>query len=1139
MVPGDRAVGNGGGWGSRDTQPGDARQPGEGSSESSASSFAPVGRPDISGYRIEGVLGRGATGTVYSAVQLAVDRPVAIKILHANLVGTGRAARRLQREARTAARLAHPGIISAIDMGEQDGRWWYAMELVEGISLAERLAERGSLTEREALRLFCPLCDALQHLYEGGVVHRDIKPANILINERGRARLVDLGLAFSEDDPSMTRSGGTLGTPHYMSPEQARDPTTADQRSDIWSLGATLYHALCSRPPFAGDSVGEILSGVLYHRVTEPRRLAPHLSKGISMVLRKCLAREPLQRYNTPAELLADLERLRERRAPAVRPANLDPVAEQDSPWRRPMTLTASAIVLALLAVWRPWQASTTPDLGPTVVAVRPWPAFTRLENAWNVGKLRPGEALAELVLLEEAPGGWHASKGDLEQLVLADLEQRLERLEQSGEQQVSAWLDGHEYEQARSYLDDSVAVALSASTGCTTIRDLPAGHLRRGFTQWMERQTVSLDSEHGMALTLARSALRNHLRAVVVPAFDEALDENRWESALALLESGTLLLDSSGADTRGFSEIDRHLLLEGVRPDLEARRSSARNRYLRLDGSLAAFVRDEAERLRLGIPTGDLPRPARDLGRAFEAEALRLGIVPEEIPPDWLESRGRAVGSRGVLERASQDLDLEAKVQLDRTARAAFIEDGKYVQALCADRKYGEARRILERRLAEPWRNGVHGEMDLLRVECALLNSLIERTREKLQARRGSTFDPTFGRISYPGTVIATTADVLKRGFEVRAPNLSPFRVHLVRSASIPRSDHLLEAPDLLDLAELRTQALGGSADDQLLRSLFLFHEGDLAGARTSLPVGVLEYPDVLAHLAERIRASAPPVDLEGKDRQMVALRTSFGLGTDADTILQDIAKIEAEFHGLLSDTESAELSRIRSELRARALVEPTLQEVFEPSSLEYLERQAVRLKWDFTSRETGAWGVGDWILFSGGLRVPTPRTTDADFWDPDHALRLNLGEPLDLGRPFTVRLVLHSSLPAPGQRNEMALELAGLNLVFEDDENRPSFAAGRGAPAELLEQVRTGPVAGFSGFSGFPDSSEDPLELTIEVHPKRGDLKVWVNGKPLRLRSLPRGPLPGSPLLSLRSRQPLDLLRVTLEAERLGGRR
>ncbi|MDA1263914.1 MAG: serine/threonine-protein kinase, partial [Planctomycetota bacterium] len=165
--------------------------------------------PKIDGYLIEGVLGRGATGVVYSAVQLAVDRPVAIKVLHTQLMGSKSAVRRLQREARTAARLAHPGIISAIDMGEQDGLWWYAMELVEGISLGERVDERGPLSERDALRFFLPLVEALQHAFEAGVVHRDIKPSNILIDSHGKARLVDLGLAFAEDDPMVTKPGGT------------------------------------------------------------------------------------------------------------------------------------------------------------------------------------------------------------------------------------------------------------------------------------------------------------------------------------------------------------------------------------------------------------------------------------------------------------------------------------------------------------------------------------------------------------------------------------------------------------------------------------------------------------------------------------------------------------------------------------------------------------------------------------------------------------------------------------------------------------------------------------------------------------------------------------------------------------------
>jgi len=1127
VVPDERAVGGRGAWGAGDPEPIE-------------------GRPRISGYRIEGVLGRGATGVVYSAVQLAVDRPVAIKVLHDELVGAGRAVRRLQREARTAARLAHPGIISAIDMGEQDGRWWYAMELVEGISLAERLAERGPLTEREALRFFCPLCDALQHLYEGGVVHRDIKPANILIDQHGRARLVDLGLAFAEDDPSMTRSGGTLGTPHYMSPEQARDATSADQRSDIWSLGATLYHSLCGSPPYEGESVGEILSGVLYHRVTEPRSLAPHLSKGISLVLRKCLAREPGDRYETPEQLLADLERLRERRAPAVRPANLDPVAMDIPYWRRPGVLTIAALVVVSLVAGRPWRLFL-PNSNPTPVTatVRAWPAFTRLQETWVTQQLDPGDALVELALLPDAPEGWGARKGELEREVLQELDQRLARLMQAGSQKVDAWLGDHEYEQARSYLGESVAVALRASTGCDSQEDLPAGRLRRGFERWMNGEQSRLDSEHTMAMAEARSALHRHLDETVVPAFNQALRQNQWASALTHTGGGLLLLDGALADTRGFSDIDRSQLLGSVRSDLEGLRSSARNHYLRLDSRLAGFARDEADRLRPSIISGDRPNPAQDLRAAFTAEARHMGIVPEEIPQGWIESNGRSVGSQLALERAEEELNLDLQGHLDRTAEAAFVEDSRYVQALCADRRYSEASRLLEQHLAEPWRSRVHGPMELLREECLLLEGLIERTLQNLQALAGSTFDPTFDRIPYPGTRILTTSDALKRGFEVRAPSIPSFRVHLIRSASIPRADRVLEATDLLELAGLGEQATEASADERLLRSLFLFHERELLRARVSLPMGPVDAADVFASLAERLRNSAPDPKLQAKNDSMKALRTSVNQGGNATSLLADIRRIEEGHAGLLSEEERAELLDIRRKVEARRAAppgeqpKPTLQDVFEPSQLERLERQAVRLTWDFTRRDVGAWKHGDWLLFSGGLRAPVARGTDEEFWDDNHALQLDLAEPLDLNSPFTLRLHLFLARPAPGQRNELALQLAGLTLVFEDDPNQPSFAAGRGDPAQILEQVRQGSVAGFTGFSGFSYDTDRPLELEIEVNPRKGNVEVQLNGKPLRLRSLPRGPLPKDPILSLHSRQSLDLLWASLEAKRLGGRK
>jgi serine/threonine protein kinase len=176
--------------------------------------------PQIAGYEIDAVLGRGTTGVVYRARQLSVDREVALKVLHHELVRNPRSVKRLQREARTAARLAHPNLISSIDMGETAGTWWFAMELVHGESLSARLERVGRLSERDALPIFIKLCEALQHASEKSVVHRDIKPANILLEEGDNPRLVDLGLARVEDDPMLTRTGATLGTPHYISPER-------------------------------------------------------------------------------------------------------------------------------------------------------------------------------------------------------------------------------------------------------------------------------------------------------------------------------------------------------------------------------------------------------------------------------------------------------------------------------------------------------------------------------------------------------------------------------------------------------------------------------------------------------------------------------------------------------------------------------------------------------------------------------------------------------------------------------------------------------------------------------------------------------------------------------------------------------
>ena len=277
--------------------------------------------PEIPGYRIEAVIGRGSAGIVYRALQLAIERKVALKVLHPELASRGRAVRRLQREARTTARLSHPGIVSAIDMGTTNGLWWYAMELVDGPSLAERLKKSGVLSEREALRLFIPLCEALEHAFEHGVVHRDIKPANIFMVGRERARVLDFGIARmaqQHDLPLEQEVSG--GSPYYMAPEQILEQPV-DARSDVYALGVVLYELLAGRRAFAGRTLAEIQRAVLERPPPLASDVAPAVPPALARIAARAMAIDPDRRHPSAAALARELRQWQSARAvPAAGP---------------------------------------------------------------------------------------------------------------------------------------------------------------------------------------------------------------------------------------------------------------------------------------------------------------------------------------------------------------------------------------------------------------------------------------------------------------------------------------------------------------------------------------------------------------------------------------------------------------------------------------------------------------------------------------------------------------------------------------------------------------------------------------------------------------------------------------------------
>jgi serine/threonine protein kinase len=267
---------------------------------------AQAGREQIAGYRLTAVLGEGAMGTVYRAKQLSLDRDVAIKVLSPELADDPVFVERFLREAKAVARLNHTNIVSGIDVGEADGLKYFVMEHVDGNTVAFLLRRGGAIDEERALLLAQQVARALDHAYRNGLVHRDVKPENVLISRDGVAKLCDLGLAKLEDHGPA--DAARMGTPSYISPEQARGEADVDIRSDLYSLGATLFHMLTGRPPFAADTPALLLAKHLTEAAPSPRTLAPEVSPATETVVLRLLAKQPSERYQTPAELLKALE---------------------------------------------------------------------------------------------------------------------------------------------------------------------------------------------------------------------------------------------------------------------------------------------------------------------------------------------------------------------------------------------------------------------------------------------------------------------------------------------------------------------------------------------------------------------------------------------------------------------------------------------------------------------------------------------------------------------------------------------------------------------------------------------------------------------------------------------------------------
>lgn len=276
-----------------------------------AQAAAPKKTKRLGDYELVGKLGQGAMGSVYLAKQLSQDRMVALKLLPQDLARDEEFLERFRREARAAMRLSHPNIVAAYDVGVADSYHYIAMEYVDGPNMEIVLGKKGRLTEDHLLKVAYDMSLALEEAESHKVVHRDIKPANILFsNSTGAAKLTDLGLASaSQGDRRVTMAGFCVGTPFYISPEQARGDRDVDGRADIYSLGATLYHLATGRYPFDGSNPVVVMTKHLNEHPPLPHVREPAVSAYVSALIQKMMAKDPRQRPQNARELRTDIER--------------------------------------------------------------------------------------------------------------------------------------------------------------------------------------------------------------------------------------------------------------------------------------------------------------------------------------------------------------------------------------------------------------------------------------------------------------------------------------------------------------------------------------------------------------------------------------------------------------------------------------------------------------------------------------------------------------------------------------------------------------------------------------------------------------------------------------------------------------
>jgi serine/threonine protein kinase/tetratricopeptide (TPR) repeat protein len=325
-------------------------------------------------YEILALLGEGGMGAVYKARDQEVDREVALKVIRPELTGHPEIIGRFKQELILARQVTHKNVVRIFDLGEAEGAKFISMEYIDGRDLRSLLLERGKFTPEEAVGIIEQVCRALEAAHAEGVIHRDLKPQNIMVDKHGRVAVMDFGIAHSKELPGLTRTGVLVGTPEYMSPEQAKGRET-DARSDLFSLGIIFYELLTGKSPYAATTPVASLFMRLQERAVPPSKLDPTIPKFVNDVVIRCLEIDPQRRYASAQEILRDLEarHATHRRLPTLHMPRFRLVEHFGTKWIAPGLALVLLLIIGFVFRGKIFESGTKPAEPPISLAILPF----------------------------------------------------------------------------------------------------------------------------------------------------------------------------------------------------------------------------------------------------------------------------------------------------------------------------------------------------------------------------------------------------------------------------------------------------------------------------------------------------------------------------------------------------------------------------------------------------------------------------------------------------------------------------------------------------------------------------------------------------------------------------------------------